>query len=355
MPDSYQHYLDTNLQFISAYRQFNRNIPDYLHNRPTHFVKHCLKSKFAAGEYDQCDVKCVNFGKGEFMVRSCSSSNWLFAVKLLEPSCQCESWRRTHFPWKHFFAVFKFFEEWDFNTLPLSYRNSVFITLDNGDVTNCNPTEELPSQPCASEDCSDGSSGYEHNPEDGEATSSQFHGTAISSDEDEETDRFHTPPSHPKISVTAPPPQISNATKTRRRLQGRIDALRSATFMVDDANVLENITAVVETLLTQLQKSSPHQNGLPPRQSPAKKKLKVTEVDFHKVFHKTLPGRRRRTKKRKDRGDVVDLCKTDTPEDNPLVISEEVGCFIFQGSSNFLTYFLLAILLPGRLCFKCAP
>ena len=77
----HQHYIETNLQVSSAYRQFNRYIPDYLHNRPTHFVKHCLKSKFVASEYDQSDIP-KNFGKGEFLVRSCSISNRLFAVKL---------------------------------------------------------------------------------------------------------------------------------------------------------------------------------------------------------------------------------------------------------------------------------
>ena len=114
----------------------------------------------------------------------------------------------------------------------------MFTSLDNGDFNNGNPVEELPSQPCALDDCSNGPSGHEHKPEDDEATSSQFDGTASSFDEDEETDRFHTPPSRPKISVTVPPPQISNATKTRRRLQGRIDVLRSAPFTVDDTFVL---------------------------------------------------------------------------------------------------------------------
>ena len=39
--------------------------------------------------------------------------------------------------------------------------------------------------------------------------------------------------------------------------------------------------------------------GLLLRQSPAKKKLKVTEVDYHKVFHKALPVRLCQNKKRK--------------------------------------------------------
>ena len=93
--------------------------------------------------------------------------------------------------------------------------------------------------------------------------------------------------------------------------------------MVDDASVLESVTVEVESLLMQLKKSSPQENGLPLRQSPAKKKLKVTEADYHKVFHKTLPVRRRHRKKRRDKGDVG---KSDRPKDN-LVISELVSLF----------------------------
>ena len=59
--------------------------------------------------------------------------------------------------------------------------------------------------------------------------------------------------------------------------------------MVDDASVLESIAVEVESPLMQLKKSSPQENGLPLWQSPAKQKLKVTEADYHKVFHKTLP------------------------------------------------------------------
>ncbi len=49
--------------------------------------------------------------------------------------CGCESWRKTQFPCKHFYAVFNTFEEWQFTSLPDNYTNSVFITMDtNTDV-----------------------------------------------------------------------------------------------------------------------------------------------------------------------------------------------------------------------------
>lgn len=52
-------------------------------------------------------------------------------MQLEIPSCTCEAWLKTHFPCKHFFAVFNAYEEWDFSRLPYTYLNNVFIALDN--------------------------------------------------------------------------------------------------------------------------------------------------------------------------------------------------------------------------------
>ena len=39
-------------------------------------------------------------------------------------------WKKSQYPCKNFFAVFKAYHEWDFNALPEDYKTSVFITLD---------------------------------------------------------------------------------------------------------------------------------------------------------------------------------------------------------------------------------
>ena len=53
---------------------------------------------------------------------------------------------------------------------------------------------------------------------------------------------------------------------------------------------------------------SPKENGLPTRVSPVKKRLKVTTIDYHKVFHKPLPRRKHKTPKPlKTNGDGLDL------------------------------------------------
>ena len=44
IPDSYQQYKDTNFKLSGSYRMYNVDIPPSLHNRPSHFIKYCMKS-----------------------------------------------------------------------------------------------------------------------------------------------------------------------------------------------------------------------------------------------------------------------------------------------------------------------
>ena len=64
IPDAYQHCIDTNLKQSSLSRKFNDATLSYLHNRPSHFIRHCM-----AGEFQESDIHCLNIGKGEFEAR----------------------------------------------------------------------------------------------------------------------------------------------------------------------------------------------------------------------------------------------------------------------------------------------
>ena len=105
-PDSYQHYMDTNFKQSSAYRRYNESVPYYLRNRPSHFIKHCTKSSFAAREFRDKDVECINNNNGKFCVRSSTDKKLRYEVDFSVPMCGCESWRKTQFPCKHFYTVF---------------------------------------------------------------------------------------------------------------------------------------------------------------------------------------------------------------------------------------------------------
>ena len=156
IPDSYQQYKDANFKRSRSYRAYNDDIPESLRNRQSHFIKNCMKSRFAAGEFRQSDIHCIDLDKGTFTVRSSRDSMVIYSVQLQTPSCTCEAWRKTNFPCKHFYAVFNIFDEWKFCRLPDSYRNNVFITLDPDVVDSISVKSTASLQPQVK--CDDGAS-----------------------------------------------------------------------------------------------------------------------------------------------------------------------------------------------------
>ena len=83
--------------------------------------------------------------------------------------------------------VFKFFQEWGFNSLLDSCRNSAFITLDFTNLSDSNPVQKPPSQPFTSDNSRNGCSGDDFDPLDNTATPDITEAT-IPSQEDGETD-----------------------------------------------------------------------------------------------------------------------------------------------------------------------
>ena len=65
-------------------------------------------------------------------------------------------------------------------------------------------------------------------------------------------------------------------------------------FLVDDANCLSQVSTQLDEVLQVLESHTPKDKGLPLCASPVKKNLKVTKIDYHQVFHKPLPLRRKR-------------------------------------------------------------
>ena len=46
------------------------------------------------------------------------------------PSCCCPGWKMSAYLCKHFFAIFKKYASWDWNSLSKLYKNSPYLTLD---------------------------------------------------------------------------------------------------------------------------------------------------------------------------------------------------------------------------------
>ena len=292
IPDAYQHYVDTNFKQSSAYRSYNRDLPSYLHNRPAHFIKHCMKSKFSAEEFRDIDVDCLDLARGHFRVRSQGSLKLEYMVQLQVPSCTCESWLKTHFPCKHFFAVFNAYEEWDFSRLPDSYLSNVFITLDciGFGVTKDTNEEEM-KRPNEDDDDDD----------------ADFHPEVI------EPQR---PSQRVRSSQQCP---VSDLKRLRQAVIERASLVRDAAYNVDDTECLGDALETLKRVHAALVAKSRGQEGLPVRASPARKRLKVTSMDYHKVFHKGLPLRRgRRKAKVRKNFTYVDLTSSPEPSTNKV-------------------------------------
>ena len=115
----------------------------------------------------------------------------------------------------------------------------------------------------------------------------------------------------PPTTLDAPPklevPQSSSASennsvepgtlaKLQRQFQDKLSGLKNLSFLVEDVKVLQDAINIADSLQVALRATCPRVCGLFLRSSPAKKKLKITSIDYHKVFHKKLPLRKKRKK-----------------------------------------------------------
>ncbi|KAL9988910.1 hypothetical protein ACROYT_G003403 [Oculina patagonica] len=130
LPQSFKKYEELNIRSSSSYRLYNTNVPVWLRDRPREFVAHCMGRLSNAMETPVEDIQVV--GGGKFKVKSQTDpkeytlnfSNEVF------PSCECEDWKKNHWPCKHFMAIFINFEEWGWYSLPAVYRENPYFSLD---------------------------------------------------------------------------------------------------------------------------------------------------------------------------------------------------------------------------------
>nr|XP_047133456.1 uncharacterized protein LOC124811602 isoform X2 [Hydra vulgaris] len=55
--DKFEHYSESNYKMSCEYKRYSASVPEYLLNRPCHFVKHCLKKQDLANSVDINGVK----------------------------------------------------------------------------------------------------------------------------------------------------------------------------------------------------------------------------------------------------------------------------------------------------------
>lgn len=69
--------------------------------------------------------------------------------------------------------------------------------------------------------------------------------------------------------------------------------MKDVTFLVDNSNILREALIGVKAVYDVLTRNCPQNHGLPLRNSPVTNKLKANKVEYHQVFHKELPKRRK--------------------------------------------------------------
>ena len=207
--------------------------------------------------------------KGVFSVRSSLQHSRFHEVNLAEPKCTCEQWEKFHYPCKHFFGVFNFFgDEWDFESLPSHYRDSVFITLDTGHL------------------------GVGSNLDDNVVQVEGFRQDSMTVHDDEEVYDEHSE-DDPKMDVVKEKEDEKEIIMLKGALKEKAKCISDLTYLVEDVSVLQKALDSLEDVFEAMDAACIKQEGLPIRQSPRKRKLKVKNVEYHKVFHSKLPLRRR--------------------------------------------------------------
>ena len=130
-------YVEKNACRHSLHKKYNEAVPQYLWNRPLQVVNHCKLSISLAEDIPLKNVTMSSEGK--FFIRRQGQNGHYeltFGDSQVPPACQCYTWQRTRLPCKHFFAVFRYFPNWQWDKLSPAYVNGPRLTLDEAIIYN---------------------------------------------------------------------------------------------------------------------------------------------------------------------------------------------------------------------------
>jgi len=125
-------------------------------------VKHCLIHKTKSNKYPSDAVECTGEHGKFHVIKDMKKHTVNFGSRdITTLACSCKDWKRWHIPCKHFFAVFRWIPQWDWDALPLEYKNSAYLSTDNSAIDEyltkqgIFDSDYLPISPNSSNDSSD--------------------------------------------------------------------------------------------------------------------------------------------------------------------------------------------------------
>ena len=132
-------YIELNTKNSGGYRRYNTDMPQYLHNKPRPFIKHCMARISSAADFPAKHIEMVAEGSGNFKCKSQSESNLWYNLSFGDeknmPRCSCPDFSRTGLPCRHFFAVFNYYPKWQWTSLPGQYTEHPNISLDGNSIS----------------------------------------------------------------------------------------------------------------------------------------------------------------------------------------------------------------------------
>ena len=131
LPDAHRNYVLANVKVTEWYRCYKSFVPEFLRGRPRSVILHCLDRQTKAKKYSANDVTTTTC-EGVLEVTKTNGSKHVVDLGCVSnsPSCTCKDWIRWHIPCKHFFAVFNHVPEWKWSSLPPSYLESAYLSMD---------------------------------------------------------------------------------------------------------------------------------------------------------------------------------------------------------------------------------
>ena len=132
LPDAHRNYVLANVKVTEWYRRYKNFVPEFLRGRPRSVILHCLDRQTKARKYDVKDDVTSTTSEGVFEVNKSNGSKHVvdFGCDTSSPSCTYKDRIHWHMPCKHFFAVFDHVPEWNWSSLPLSYLDSAYLSMD---------------------------------------------------------------------------------------------------------------------------------------------------------------------------------------------------------------------------------
>ena len=129
-------YVLSNVQVSEWYRKYKDDVPSFLHGRPRNTVLHCLDRQAKGRKYDKADITMLE-DEGCFEVKKSSGGMHRidFGSNTDSPSCSCKDWIRWYIPCEHFLGVFANYNDWSWDSLPKTYLDSSYLSIDKGAIS----------------------------------------------------------------------------------------------------------------------------------------------------------------------------------------------------------------------------